>query len=108
MTFNETKPIYLQIADALCDKILSNFYSADERIPSVRELAISIGVNPNTVARSYEFLQNSRYAYRLDMCYCTRYVAIATRIHSISSFEHSEKHIDLRSKISSNRRLHID
>ena len=35
----------------------------DERIPSVRELAISIGVNPNTVARSYEFLQNSGVIY---------------------------------------------
>lgn len=63
MTFNESKPIYLQIADALCDKILSNSYSADERISSVRELAISIGVNPNTVARSYEFLQNSGVIY---------------------------------------------
>ena len=63
MTFNDTKPIYLQIADALCDRILSNSYSADERIPSVRELAISISVNPNTVARSYEFLQNSGVIY---------------------------------------------
>ena len=55
--FNQHKPIYLQIADTICDKILSGEYVANERIPSVREMGISLGVNPNTIMRSYEHLQ---------------------------------------------------
>lgn len=58
MEFDINRPIYLQIADAFCDRILSGELSAGDRIPSVREHGADIGVNPNTVARSYERLTN--------------------------------------------------
>jgi GntR family transcriptional regulator len=57
MLFRETQPIYLQIADYVCEKILLKDWLAEQRIPSVRELAVSLEVNPNTVMRAYEFLQ---------------------------------------------------
>jgi DNA-binding transcriptional regulator YhcF (GntR family) len=57
MQFRETQPIYLQIADYVCEKILLRQWAAGERIPSVRELAVTLEVNPNTVMRTYEFLQ---------------------------------------------------
>ena len=63
MEFNDHKPIYLQIADSLCDKVLSGEWSADDRIPSVRELGITLGVNPNTILRSYEYLQSINVIY---------------------------------------------
>ena len=50
------KAIYLQIADRICDDILSGYMKPGERIPSVREYAASVEVNPNTVMRTYEFL----------------------------------------------------
>lgn len=56
MEFSENKPIYLQICDAICERILSGEFKPDERIPSVREYGASIGVNPNTVMRTYEKL----------------------------------------------------
>lgn len=56
MEFNSNKSIYLQICDAICDRILSGDLQGDERIPSVREYGAEIGVNPNTVMRSYEKL----------------------------------------------------
>lgn len=56
MEFDNNKPIYVQIADSICEKILSGEYRPEERIPSVREWAAVIGVNPNTIARSYELL----------------------------------------------------
>lgn len=56
MEFDNNRPIYLQIADSFCDRVLSGELSAEERVPSVREFGASIGVNPNTVARSYERL----------------------------------------------------
>ena len=63
MDFNQNKPIYLQIADSICEKILSGEYLPDERILSVRELGISLGVNPNTIARVYEYLQGMEIIY---------------------------------------------
>ena len=57
MEFNNQQSIYLQIAELICDKILLKKFRQDERIPSVRELAVQLEVNPNTVMRSFEFLQ---------------------------------------------------
>ena len=56
MNFNTDKPIYLQIADVICDRILSGELKGGDRIPSVREYGADIGVNPNTMMRSYEKL----------------------------------------------------
>lgn len=56
MEFSQPKGIYQQIADQVCERILLGEWASEERIPSVRELAIDMGVNPNTVARSYQSL----------------------------------------------------
>ncbi len=56
MEFNNNRSIYLQICDAICEQILSGGLQPDGRIPSVREYGAEIGVNPNTVMRSYEKL----------------------------------------------------
>lgn len=56
MDFNADKPIFLQIADSVCDRILSGELNGEDRIPSVREFGADIGVNPNTVMRTYEKL----------------------------------------------------
>lgn len=63
MEFNANKSIYLQIADAICEKILSEELKGEERIPSVREYGAEIGVNPNTVMRSYEKLTTDGIIY---------------------------------------------
>lgn len=56
MEFSENKPIYLQIFEVICDRILSGELKPEARIPSVREYGADIGVNPNTVMRTYEKL----------------------------------------------------
>jgi DNA-binding transcriptional regulator YhcF (GntR family) len=58
MDFKETKAIYLQIADYVCEQILLKRWQAGDRILSVRELGVNLEVNPNTVLRAYDFLQN--------------------------------------------------
>ena len=63
MEFNSNKSIYLQICDAICEQILNGSMKPDERIPSVREYGAEIGVNPNTVMRSYEKLTNEGIIY---------------------------------------------
>ncbi|MCX2573481.1 GntR family transcriptional regulator [Pedobacter sandarakinus] len=58
MEFRDNKAIYLQIADYVCEHILLGKWKADEKVPSVRELAVAMEVNPNTVMRTYELLQS--------------------------------------------------
>lgn len=60
MEFNQPKGIYQQIADQVCDRILQGEWNGGERIPSIRELAVNLGVNPNTVTRSYQSLLDSQ------------------------------------------------
>lgn len=56
MEFDPNKPIYLQILDSICDQILDGTLMPDGRILSVREYGAKLGVNPNTVMRTYEKL----------------------------------------------------
>jgi len=56
MEFSDPKGIYLQIADRMRERILRGEWKTGERIPSIRELAIELGVNPNTVTKSYQKL----------------------------------------------------
>jgi DNA-binding transcriptional regulator YhcF (GntR family) len=63
MEFGESNAIYLQIADHFCENILLRKWNAGDRIPSVREMAVSIEVNPNTVLRTYNYLQEKGIIY---------------------------------------------
>jgi DNA-binding transcriptional regulator YhcF (GntR family) len=58
MQFNNNgQAIYLQIADYICEKVLLKEWKAEDKVPSVRELAMQLEVNPNTVMRTYDFLK---------------------------------------------------
>lgn len=63
MEFNNTQAIYLQIADYVCDQVQLKQWGAGSKIPSVRELAVTLEVNPNTVMRSYDHLQQQGVIY---------------------------------------------
>lgn len=58
MEFADSLPIYLQIADMISDHVLSGKWVEGERMVSVRDLAMQIAVNPNTVMRSFAYLQD--------------------------------------------------
>lgn len=63
MNFQDNKAIYLQIADRIGNQILSGSLMPEGKVPSVRELAAEIEVNANTVARTYEYLQQCGVIY---------------------------------------------
>ena len=64
MQFNNNgQAIYLQIVDYVCEKVLLQVWKPEDKIPSVRELAMQLEVNPNTVARTYEFLKQQEIIY---------------------------------------------
>ncbi|MCK4515508.1 MAG: GntR family transcriptional regulator [Spirochaetaceae bacterium] len=58
MEFTETQAIYQQVADHVCEMILRAGWPEEGRIPSVRELAMGLQVNPNTVNKGYAYLQD--------------------------------------------------
>ncbi|MVM37716.1 GntR family transcriptional regulator [Spirosoma sp. HMF3257] len=56
MDFRDKQAIYLQIAEHVSEQVLLGRWPAGEKIPSVRDLAAELEVNPNTVMRTYDFL----------------------------------------------------
>jgi GntR family transcriptional regulator len=57
MEFKENPAIYIQIAEYVCEQILLKKWKLGDKVISIRDLAVSMEVNPNTVQRAYEFLQ---------------------------------------------------
>ncbi|SEO34287.1 GntR family transcriptional regulator [Mucilaginibacter sp. OK283] len=58
MEFKDKDAIYLQIAAYVSENILLGKWLPEEKIPSTRDMAVELEVNPNTVIRAYEFLQS--------------------------------------------------
>lgn len=63
MEFKKKQTIYLQIAKQLTDKILEGAYMEEQKVPSIRALAVDLQVNPNTVQRTYEHLQHEEIIF---------------------------------------------
>jgi len=63
MEFRSNQPIYLQIADYISENILLGRWREQDKIPSIRELAVDMEVNPNTVMRVYTYLQERDIIY---------------------------------------------
>lgn len=63
MRFEQGRSIYEQIVEYVQNQVLTGTWQPDDRIPSVRELAVELGVNPNTVQRSFSLLQDQGAIY---------------------------------------------
>jgi DNA-binding transcriptional regulator YhcF (GntR family) len=63
MEFKESQAIYIQIGDYICEQILLGKWNEGDRILSVRELGIELQVNPNTVLRTFDFLQSNEIIF---------------------------------------------
>ena len=58
LDYRDARPIYTQIIDGFRDQILSGILQPGERLPSVRELALQLTINPNTIQRAYRELES--------------------------------------------------
>ncbi len=63
LDYSDGKPIYEQIKDNLKQLIIDGVLKTDDRIPSVRELAVSMAINPNTIQKAYKELEFEGYVY---------------------------------------------
>ena len=66
LNYRDAKPIYEQIKDGLKHLLVSNAIATDEKLPSVRELAASLAINPNTIQRAYRELEGEGYIYSIS------------------------------------------
>ncbi len=57
LDYRDSRPIYVQIMDALRQQIASGVLQQEEKLPSVRELAATLSINPNTIQRAYRQLE---------------------------------------------------
>ncbi|MCI1780087.1 MAG: GntR family transcriptional regulator [Bacteroidales bacterium] len=63
MEFNSNIPISLQIKEYLLEKIILEEWKEEERIPSIREMGGTLGVNPNTIMKIYDMIQRDGIIY---------------------------------------------
>ncbi len=63
LNYRDSRPIYEQIKDGLRKLIVTGAMAPDEKLPSVRSLATQLSINPNTIQRAYNELENEGYIY---------------------------------------------
>jgi GntR family transcriptional regulator len=63
MEFKEKQAIYIQIGEYILEQILLKKIPIEGKLPSIRDLAVALEVNPNTVQRTYDFLQQKEIIY---------------------------------------------
>lgn len=61
--FDNERPIYIQLVEKLKIAIVSGIYMRGSRLPSVRELALTAKVNPNTMQKALVELENNKLIY---------------------------------------------
>ena len=65
LNYRDSRPIYEQIKEQLRKLIVTNAIQPDEKIPSIREVATSLAINPNTIQRAYRELESEGYIYTI-------------------------------------------
>ena len=65
LNYRDSRPIYEQLKDGLKKLIVTGAMTQDERLPSVRALATQLSINPNTIQRAYNELENEGYIYSI-------------------------------------------
>lgn len=61
----DPRPIFEQVRDGFKKLIICGALSNDEKIPSVREMAQSLAINPNTIQKAYRELEAEGYVYQV-------------------------------------------
>lgn len=66
LNYRDTRPFYQQIKDNVRQLVVSGALKKDEKLPSVRDMAASLAINPNTIQRAYRELESEGYIYTLS------------------------------------------
>ncbi|MDD4029646.1 MAG: GntR family transcriptional regulator [Caldisericia bacterium] len=91
MEFESNQAIYIQIVDYICENILNGNLKPGDKITAIRPMAVKLEVNPNTVVRSYSFLQDTGIVYNKRGLgyYITEDAVVITKKYKREEFLHS-------------------
>ena len=72
INYRDSRPIYEQVKDGFRKLIMNQLIEKDEKLPSVREIAKDLAINPNTIQRAYRELETEGYVYTIagKGCFC--------------------------------------
>lgn len=65
ISYKDSRPIHEQVEDGIRRLIVSAALEPGEQLPSVRELASTLAINPNTIARAYRELETQGYVFKV-------------------------------------------
>ena len=65
LDYHSRLPIYRQIKESIIELIMLGAFPADSQLPSVRSLAVELGINPNTIQKAYQELENENVIYTI-------------------------------------------
>ncbi|UOQ44508.1 GntR family transcriptional regulator [Halobacillus salinarum] len=85
------KPIYEQLVEKFKQLIIEGIMQADEKLPSVRELAQQLTVNPNTIQKAYRELESQGFIYSLK--------GKGSFVHKLETLENSQKLAEVREEL---------
>ena len=66
LNYRDAKPIYEQIMEGIRKLVVTDSLAVGEKLPSVRELASKMAINPNTISRAYKELEAEGYIYTIS------------------------------------------
>lgn len=99
--YNSKEPIYLQIANDMKNAILNGILKPNEQMPSIRDLANDLGVNPNTIKKSYAILEKENFVQSVS----TKGTFISSKLEDIieqrieDSFKFIESELEFLSRL---------
>ena len=99
LNYRDSRPIYEQVKDGLRQLIINGVLTEGSRLPSVRELAVSLTINPNTIQRAYRELEAEGYICSVPgrgSFVCQRDAALdARRAELLSRFDELVSELEL-------------
>ena len=100
-TFRSDQPIYAQLSRHLSAAIVTGYYTPGQRLPSVRDIALDAGVNPNTVQRALAELERQKLVHseRTSGRFVTSDARVLTGLHEALSKKSFDEFADSLRKI---------
>ena len=91
LNYRDAKPIYEQIKDGLRKLVITNSLIANEKLPSVREMASKLAINPNTIQKAYRELEAEGYVYTVAGKLMKEFDEVVTELLFLATDEDSLK-----------------
>lgn len=104
--FDNDRPIYIQLVEQLKKMIISSEYYPGSKLPSIRDISSQFKINPNTVQKALQELENDKLIYteRTNGKYVTKDTKLINKIKENIALESTKKYINDMKQIGMNKK----